>query len=84
MADQTVTPTPTEDPKPLTLSQAISNVETSQNALSSADGALDTANQKLAAAQASQSAAKTADDDAVQQANAALDALIAVATAAKR
>jgi len=68
----------------MTLSEAISAVESTQTALVNADGILDGATTKLAAAQKAQSDASVADTNAATAANDALDALIATATAAKR
>ena len=68
----------------MTLSEAITAVETTQTGLAQADGVLKSAEEKLAAASEAQKNAAASDQAAVEGANAALDALIQVATAAKR
>jgi hypothetical protein len=66
------------------LSQAIADVEASVTALSAADTAQATANQKFDAAKAAKDSADSDDAKAVETYNTMLDALIAAATANKR
>lgn len=68
----------------MTLSEAILAVEKSQTAISSADTADAAAAVKLAQALDAKTQTATDDAAAVQQGNADLDALIAIATSAKR
>ena len=71
-------------PVPVTLSQAISDVEAAQTGLSNADTSKQAAQAKFDAAQAAKTTADQADVDATTTFNAALDELISAATAAKR
>jgi hypothetical protein len=75
-------PQPTNPPA-LSLGDAIASVETAQNSLVNADTAQAQAQQKYEVAVAAKQLADAASADAVASFNAALDSLIAVATASK-
>lgn len=67
-----------------TLTEAFAAVEATQAALTNADNAQSTANDKLTAAQAAKTQADTDDTNAVVAYNSAIDAAVTALQAAKR
>jgi len=68
----------------VSLKDLLTQYENASTALDQADGVLSSKNDKLAAAQAEQAAAATADKDAATAYNAIVDQFVAALTASKR